>query len=419
MNGAHGPSGAGRRHAARRGPGRARGGHPAALLGAGLALALALSACQAGAPEPEETPPTLGTAPAVPPENGGTADPGTTSPPAGEESPDAPADAAPVELGISVVAEGLVAPWDVAFAPDGTAYVSERDRGVISRIGPDGRREEVATVPVDPAGEGGLLGLAFGPGARLYAYYTSATDNRIVRFPPGLPPGSPPESVLTGIPKARIHDGGRIAFGPDGMLYAGTGDAAEPALAQEPGSLAGKVLRLTPDGEVPADNPIEGSLVYSLGHRNVQGLAWTADGTLYASELGPDADDEINRIVPGGNYGWPLVTGRAGREDLIDPVFVRQPPEASWSGLAALRDGAIPQWEGDLFAAGLRGNRLWRLVLGAGGEVVEHEELLVGEYGRLRAVRQAPDGSLWVLTNNRDGRGNPGPSDDRILRLGP
>jgi glucose/arabinose dehydrogenase len=225
--------------------------------------------------------------------------------------------------------------------------------------------------------------------------------------------------VLTGIPRARIHNGGRLVFGPDGMLYVGTGDAGAAESAQDPESLAGKVLRLTPEGDVPDGNPTPGSPVWSRGHRNVQGLAFDAEGSLFASEFGPDRDDEINRIEPGANYGWPVVTGEAGEEGFVDPIFVRQPAEASWSGLAVLTDGAIPQWEGDLLVAALRGERLWRLTLDDAGAIVESEELFVGELGRLREVVQAPDGALWVLTNNRDGRGDPADDDDRIIRIAP
>lgn len=332
-------------------------------------------------------------------------------------TPGSPAPTPAVELAVTVLVSGLEVPWDVAFTPSGRRFVTERDSGRVLEVLPGGRTREVHRFEVDATGEGGLLGLAASPtkDSLLYAYLTSAQDNRVVRFRPG----SEPEPILTGIPKASLHDGGRIAFGPDGMLYVATGDATVPERAQDPRSLAGKILRLTPEGEVPEDNPIPGSPVWSLGHRNVQGLAWDAEGTMYATEFGPDRDDEINVIVPGGNYGWPEVTGKAGREEFIDPILVRQPPEASWSGAVVLVGSAIPQWEGDLFTAALRGMRLWRVGLGPGGDVTEVEELLVAEFGRLRHAAQAPDGSLWLLTSNRDGRGTPEPGDDRIVRLGP
>ena len=339
----------------------------------------------------------------------------TPSPVATPTAPTEQAPDEPVELTTSDVATDLEAPWGVAFTPDGTAYVTERDTGRLLRMDAAGDVAEVQTFDIDPTGEGGLLGLAASPGfaedGLLYAYLSTAEDNRIVRFRPG----EEPETVLTGIPHGPIHNGGRIAFGPDGLLYAGTGDSGNASLAQNPESLGGKILRLTPDGGVPTDNPTAGSLVYTLGHRNVQGFAWTADGQLYATEYGPDRDDEINRIEAGGNYGWPEVTGRAQVGEFIDPIAVEQPPDASWSGATIPKESAIPQWNGQLIVASLRGERLWHFMLDDGGS----EEVYVGEFGRLRLAVQAPDGSVWLLTSNRDGRGSPAPADDRIIRVGP
>lgn len=416
-------------------PGCAPDSRTARLAVLAVACLIALAACDGDEPAASDpgdvlgtvSPPATGTDPSPPqpttPADQPTAGASPTATPTPAATPTSGATAAPdpdapVQVQVSVVATGLDAPWDLVFAGDGAVYLSLRDTGQVVRLA-DGRAGQVvATFEVDAASEGGLLGLAAAPaGDALYAYMTTATDNRVVRFRPGQ--AGTPEVILDGIPKARVHNGGRLAFGPDGMLYVATGDAGVPDRAQDPGSLAGKILRLTPDGAVPGDNPFPGSPVYALGLRNVQGLDWTAGGTLYASMFGPDVDDEINRIVPGGNYGWPEVSGQAGVAGFIDPVFVRQPPEASWSGLAVLTGGAIPQWEGDVFVAALRGRRLWRLRLGPDGAVADAEQLLVGELGRLRQVRQAPDGSVWVLTNNRDGRGDPGPDDDRIIRLGP
>jgi glucose/arabinose dehydrogenase len=231
--------------------------------------------------------------------------------------------------------------------------------------------------------------------------------------------GEDPEPILTGIPVQSYHTGGRIAFGPDGLLYVATGDGGEPSNSQDLNSLGGKILRITPSGGVPEDNPFPGNPVYSYGHRNVEGLAWSSGGQLYASEFGSDRFDEVNRIEPGGNYGWPEVEGEGGEPEYIDPISSFTTREASPSGAAILKGGAIPQWEGDFFMAGLRGERLWRLDLDESGAVIEREPLLQGEAGRLRHVVQAPDGSLWILTSNRDGRGSSVPGDDRILRLGP
>lgn len=324
----------------------------------------------------------------------------------------------PVALTVTNVATGLKVPWDVVFAPDGRAFVSERE-GRVLELARDGSTKVVHQFNLGGSGEAGLLGLAVSPtfshDGLLFAYYTTGNDNRVVRFRPG----GAEQPILTGIPHAVFHDGGRIAFGPDGMLYVATGDATNRQSAQDLNSLSGKILRIQPDGKVPSDNPFRGSPVWSYGHRNVEGLAWDIGGRMFASEMGEDDNDEINLIRPGGNYGWPGVMGPGGSPPLIDPVFVRQPSEASWSGLLILTSSAIPQWEGDLLVAALRGQRLWRIRVTADGTVSESEALYSGQFGRLRAVVQAPDGSVWITTSNRDGRGTPKPGDDRIVRIGP
>ena len=315
---------------------------------------------------------------------------------------------------LEVLAEDLEVPWDLEVAPDGRMFVTERG-GRLLELAEDGSVEEVRTFEVNPSGEGGLLGLAISPDYEddgyLYAYYTATPGNRIVRFTLD----GEEEILLDRIPSSVNHDGGALEFGPDGMLYAGTGDALEAANAQDVDSLAGKILRIEPDGTIPDDNPFEGSPVWSYGHRNLQGLAWDADGTMYSVELGPDRDDEVNRIEPGENHGWPIVTGVADDPELVDPIAVFQPEEASPSG-ATIVDGGV--WDGDLVFAGLRGERLWRLALYQ-GEVVGEEAHLVGELGRLRNIVQHPDGRLLILTSNRDGRGLPVEGDDRILSLVP
>lgn len=318
---------------------------------------------------------------------------------------------------VQVVARNLEAPWGVAFLPGGDALVTERDSGRLLRVSGGGDIEEIQRIPEGGSGEGGLLGLALSPDYErdrlVYVYYSTGEDNRVGRFQLG----EPPEPILTGIPVNVVHDGGGLAFGPDGMLYVTTGDAGDAETAQDRNSLSGKILRLTPDGGIPDDNPFPDNPTYSYGHRNVQGLAWDENGQLYASEFGQDRFDEVNRIEPGGNYGWPEVEGEGGEPEFIDPIQTFSTDEASPSGAAILKDSAIPQWDGDFFMAALRGARLWRLELGPDGNVTGREALLQGEYGRLRNVVQAPDGSLWVFTNNRDGRGTPSEGDDRILRL--
>jgi glucose/arabinose dehydrogenase len=307
---------------------------------------------------------------------------------------------------VDTVASGLVAPWGLAFLPDGAALVTERDSRRIVSVSA-GTVTEVARIDeAAPGGEGGLLGIAVSPDYPrdrwIYVYYTTAQDNRIAR----LHLGGRPEPILTGIPRARNHNGGRIAFGPDGMLYAGTGDAGQRDAAQDRASLAGKILRMTPDGRPAPGNPF-GTLVYSYGHRNVQGLGWDAGGTLFASEFGQNTYDELNRIEAGRNYGWPVVEGAADDGRFVDPVATWATDDASPSGIAVVGDR--------VWMACLRGERLYRI----GTDGRRPEALLTGEYGRLRHVAAAPDGTLWVLTSNRDGRGSPEADDDRILRLTP
>ncbi|RIV36647.1 oxidoreductase [Micromonospora radicis] len=300
------------------------------------------------------------------------------------------------------------------FLPDGSALVAQRPTGQVVRVRPGQQPETVAQISgVTPTSEGGLLGLAVSPSYAqdgwIYVYFTTATDNRIARFRLTAPQTQQP--ILTGLTRAAIHNGGRIAFGPDGLLYVGVGDAGQTATAQDPQSRSGKILRIRPDGTVPPDNPIAGSPVYSLGHRHVQGLAWDAQGRLYATEFGQNTWDEVNLIVAGGNYGWPTVEGRAGDPRFRDPLLTWTPAEASPSGATIAGDR--------LFVASLRGNRLWNVPLTGTGAVGTPTAELVGAYGRLRTVEYGPDGWLWVATSNRDGRGTPAAADDRILRFPP
>jgi glucose/arabinose dehydrogenase len=312
---------------------------------------------------------------------------------------------------VTVLARKLKAPWSITFHRD-APLISERDSARILELDAQGRTRVVATIGgVQAQNEGGLLGIT-AHGGFLYAYSTSASGNRIQRFAITGEAGKlglgKAETVLSGIPSSDFHNGGRIAFGPDGMLYATVGDTGDSATSQNPDSLAGKILRMTPTGDVPKDNPFPNSLVYSYGHRNPQGIAWTSDGTMYASEFGQDTWDELNVIKPGGNYGWPVVEGRAGKAQYIDPVQQWSPENASPSGIAITEDS--------IFIANLRGTRLREVPLAA---LAKSKERWVGRYGRLRDAVVAPDGSIWVLTNNTDGRGDPGPNDDRLLRFAP
>lgn len=305
---------------------------------------------------------------------------------------------------------GLDVPWAIAFLPDGNALVTERDSARLLRVTPQGKVSVVGRVPgVQPAGEGGLLGVAVSPTFSrdrfVYLYFTAADDNRLVRFRyDGTL--SDPRPLLTGAPKAGNHNGGRIAFGPDGFLYIGTGESGVPDLAQDRASLGGKILRVTADGRPAPGNPF-GSPVYSYGHRNVQGLAWDDDGRLFATEFGQNTFDEVNRIRAGRNYGWPVVEGVGRDSRFTDPLLTWSTDQASPSGLAYAG--------GSLWAAALRGQRLWQIPLAADGTVGRPVAHLEGRFGRLRAVARAPDGSLWVSTSNQDGRGNVREGDDRIL----
>ncbi|KXK60620.1 oxidoreductase [Micromonospora rosaria] len=313
-----------------------------------------------------------------------------------------------------VVASNLTVPWGMDFLPDGSALVALRNSGQVQRVRPGQPPQQVAQIAgVNAVGEGGLLGLAVSPtyaqDGYVYVYLTTSTDNRIVRFRLTAPQTQQP--ILTGLPRASIHNGGRIAFGPDGLLYAGVGDAGQTSTAQDPQSRAGKILRLRPDGTVPPDNPFPGSLVYSLGHRNVQGLAWDAQGRLYATEFGQNTWDEVNLIVAGGNYGWPVVEGRGTDPRYRNPLVVWSTAQASPSGAAIAGNR--------LYVAALRGTRLWNVPLDGAGGVGTPVAELTGTYGRLRTVEYGPDGWLWVATSNRDGRGTPAATDDRILRFPP
>ncbi|MGW2648257.1 PQQ-dependent sugar dehydrogenase [Streptomyces sp. NPDC001393] len=331
--------------------------------------------------------------------------------------------AAPAKGSVTVlrtVAEGLRTPWGLAPLPGGGLLVSSRDDGTITRIDEKtGRRTELGTVSgVSPAGEGGLLGIALSPDYAadhmIYAYFTSASDNRVVRVlyderkPPGEQLGAP-DTVFKGIPKGQVHNGGRIAFGPDGMLYAGTGESGERGLAQDRKSLGGKILRLTPEGEPAPGNPFPGSPVYSYGHRNVQGLAWDDRQRLFASEFGQDTWDELNAIKPGGNYGWPKAEGRSANAAFQNPIAQWHTDDASPSGIAYVK--------GVIWMAGLKGQRLWRIPLKGTEVSAAPQAFLTGEYGRLRTVVAAGGDRVWLVTSNTDGRGRPKQGDDRVLEV--
>ncbi|MGX4689664.1 PQQ-dependent sugar dehydrogenase [Streptomyces sp. JNUCC 63] len=354
---------------------------------------------------------------------GGAAAPSRTTA-ASSPSGQAPGESAPPAKGsvkvLRTVAEGLDSPWGLAPIPGGGLLVSSRDKATITRVDEKtGKKTELGTVPgVSPEGEGGLLGIALSPDFAsdhmIYAYFTSASDNRIVRMlyddrkPVGQQLGAP-DTIFKGIPKGFIHNGGRIAFGPDRMLYAGTGETGDRGLAQDRKSLGGKILRLTPEGEPAPGNPFPDSPVYSYGHRNVQGLAWDDKQRLFASEFGQNTWDELNAIKPGDNYGWPDAEGKSD-----DPKFHN--PIAEWHTNVASPSG-IAYAEGSIWMAGLRGQRLWRIPLKGTEASAAPQAFLTGEFGRLRTVASAGGDKLWLITSNTDGRGTPKKGDDRILEL--
>ncbi|PKQ25153.1 MAG: glucose sorbosone dehydrogenase [Actinobacteria bacterium HGW-Actinobacteria-4] len=386
-----------------------------------LATALALGACASTpSPSPSAADGVIGpiTATASPPADGPITAPQVIGGPATVEV-----------VNRADVVTGLAAPWDIEFLPDGALLVSERDAGTIKRVHGSavtdlaGPGAAALRDTVMPAGEGGLLGLALHPqdSGLLYVYLTREDGNAVVRMSLDGTELSAPTDVLAGIPRARNHDGGRIAFGPDGYLYVATGDAANPPLAQDLDSLAGKILRVVADGTASdgtaaPGNPF-GTQVWSYGHRNVQGLGWVADGRMYASELGQNDRDELNLIEPGANYGWPQMEARVGApagtalgatvDGLTYPVAEWRTDQASPSGLAITNEG--------IYMAALRGRAVWRIGLTADANHEPHR--LVDDLGRIRHVEWGPDGALYVLTNNTDGRGDPRSGDDRIVRI--
>ncbi|GAB3036811.1 oxidoreductase [Nocardioides flavus (ex Wang et al. 2016)] len=317
---------------------------------------------------------------------------------------------------LDVLADRLEVPWGVDFLPDGAAVVTERISGRVLRVTAEGDLDPVGSIESTvPQGEAGLLGVAVSPGfdsdRTVFFYVTTETDNRVLSARLDGSRLGPTRVVLDGIPAGFIHDGGRIAFGPDGFLYVTTGETGDPELAQDPDSLAGKILRITRDGRPAPGNPDAGSPVWSLGHRNVQGLAWDEEGRLWASEFGASEWDELNLVEKGANYGWPRVEGAGGGPDFVDPQLVWPVEQASPSGLAYVA--------GHLWMAGLRGQRLWRIRVSADGEASRPTAFFTEDYGRLRTVATAPDGLLWLTTSNRDGRGQPALADDRLIRVRP
>jgi glucose/arabinose dehydrogenase len=335
------------------------------------------------------------------------------------------------------VVTGLTVPWDIAFTSDTRMLVTERTGSI--RIVENGRLlpEPLKTFPeISTGSEEGLMGMTIDPRYAsnkfvyvAYAYPKKSDDGpltvRVIRFRDEGTTTSGDTTIIDGIPAAQNHAGTRIAFGPDGKLYITTGDATDRTIAQDPASLGGKILRINPDGTIPADNPRSGSAVYSTGHRNPQGLDWhPRHGVLVSTEHGPSlfdgpaGGDEVNLIQKGGNYGWPEVSHEENEPGFVAPLIVFTPAVAPASGMF-YDGGMFPEYRGDYFFGMLRGQGIMRVVLGDGdpSKVVAYEPLPGIEYGRIREVEQGPDGAIYFSTSNRDGRGSARDGDDAIYRI--
>lgn len=340
-----------------------------------------------------------------------------------------------VPIRVEEVATGLQVPWGIDFLPNGVMLVTEREGRVRRVQNGQLQAQPVATLNnVAGEGEGGLLGIAvhpqFATNRQFYLYYTARENGQSVnrverwRLAENGATATRGDVIVDNIPVARFHNGGRIRFGPDGMLYIGTGDARDPDLSQDPKSLAGKILRVTPDGKVPADNPMAGSPVYITGIRNTQGFDWIDDKTLWVTDHGPSGElgrsghDKAAVAKAGDNLGWPTVERCDSRPGFVTPSMVWQqalPP----GGSVIYTGDAIPEWKGSLVIATLRSQHLQRLVFDPQNpqKVQRHEVYLLGRYGRLRDAVMGPDGELYVTTSNCDGRGICPAQQDKILRI--
>jgi len=322
----------------------------------------------------------------------------------------------------------LEVPWAMEFAPDGRLFVTERPGRVLAINLTTGAFDTSPIEGVFASGEAGLLGLALDPQFAqthfVYLYYSAQVANnsgvnRIVRYREVSGKLGERAVLVDNIPASSIHDGGRLKFGPDGLLYATTGDASTQGLAQDISSLAGKILRFNRDGSAAAGNRFS-SLVFTYGHRNPQGIAWhPSTGAMWEDEHGNIGNDEINRLQSGLNFGWPRIEANDTMPGMETPITFFNPAIAP-SGSAFYRGSRIPQFENNLFIATLRGTHLLRVTLDSTGQrIASQERLLDGTFGRLRDVIMGPDGNMYVSTNNRDGRGSPAMDDDRILRISP
>ena len=325
------------------------------------------------------------------------------------------------ELNVDVIVDGLNNPWEIVFAPEGEIFFSERD-GRIWKIEEFGQAKVIETFPKSGSVEGGTLGLALHPefekNKKIYVYQTNLEleffQNKVYSFTVDGYTLTDKQVIIDGIPGAPWHDGGRIAFGPDGKLYITTGDAINPGWSQDLSSLAGKILRIDPDGKIPDDNPFDSSPIFSYGHRNPQGIAWSNDGLLVSSEHGPSGEmgyghDEINVIVKGKNYGWPKVVGDSSDDSFVNPII--HSGQATWapSGMIFFDSEKIPSLEGKFLVGALRGQHLMVVDVAKDGSLISAEKMFEGEFGRIRTAQIDPDGFLYLLTANGE--------NDKIIRI--
>jgi len=325
------------------------------------------------------------------------------------------------EMNIDVIVDGLNNPWEMVFAPNGDIYFSERD-GRIWKIESFGEAKVIQTFPKSGSYEGGTLGLALHPNFeennKIFVYQTNLEleffQNKVFSFTVDGDELIDKKTIMDDIPGAPWHDGGRIAFGPDDKLYITTGDAVNPGWSQDLSSLAGKILRINPDGTIPDDNPFDSSPIFSYGHRNPQGIAWSNDGMLVSSEHGPSGEmgyghDEINVIVKGKNYGWPKVVGDSSDDSFVNPII--HSGQSTWapSGMVYFGSNKIPSLDGKFLVGALRGQHLMVVDVAKDGSLISKEKMFEGEFGRIRTAQIGPDGVLYLLTANGD--------NDKIVRI--
>ena len=325
------------------------------------------------------------------------------------------------DLNSDVVVDGLNNPWEIVFGPNGDIYFTERD-GRIWKMSESGVAKVIQTFPKSGSVEGGTLGLALHPefeeNKKIYVYQTNLElefyQNKVFSFEVDENTLSNKQLILDGIPGAPWHDGGRIKFGPDQKLYISTGDAINPGWSQDLSSLAGKILRINSDGTIPDDNPFDSSPVFSYGHRNPQGLAWSSDGMFVSSEHGPSGEqgyghDEINVILKGKNYGWPNIVGNSSDENFVNPIT--HSGQLTWapSGMVFYDSEKISSFNEKFLVGTLRGEHLMVVDIDNNGSLISTEKFFEGEFGRIRTAQIDPDGNLYLLTAN----GN----NDKIIRI--